>query len=108
MHFRVSIIEILLYTQRDHPPPSQIVHACDNWVEAKILLNPNIFMHIQTSDLRQLMLNTYVVICAGSLLRHAVDMLSLCVYKNLYGVHASQASIVPASSVRTIRAKIIA
>ena len=36
------------------------------------------------ADLRYLMLNPYVVIRAGSLLRHAVDMLSLCVYKDLY------------------------
>ena len=39
-----------------------------------VLLNPNIFLHIQTADLRQLMLNPNVRIRAAPLLRHAVDM----------------------------------
>ena len=38
------------------------------------------------ANLRQLMLNQDVVIRAGSLSRHAADMLSLCVYNDLYGL----------------------
>ena len=34
------------------------------------------------------MLNLYVVIRAGSFSRHAVDMLSLCVYQDLYGINS--------------------
>ena len=33
---RERAIEILVYTKRDHLLPSQVVHARDNWVEAKV------------------------------------------------------------------------
>ena len=50
-------------------------------------------MLIQTVDLRQLMLNPYVVIRAAPLLRHAVDMFSLCLNQDLYGLNARSKSV---------------
>ena len=38
-------------------------------------------------QLSQQMINLYVVICAGSFLRHAVNIPSLCVYFDLYGTN---------------------
>ena len=34
--FKPLPIEISVHTSRDHTPPSQLVHACYDWVEAKI------------------------------------------------------------------------
>ena len=51
-----------------------------------------------TIELSQLMLNLYVLSYAGSFLRHAVDMHSLCEYYDLYGVLQSQCdSLCPTS-----------
>ena len=38
------------------------------------------------ANLRQLMFNPYVVIRAAPLSRHAADMLSICVYLDLYAI----------------------
>ena len=51
-----------------------------------IVQNTNIFLHRQTVDIRQLMLNPYEVIRAAPWLRDEVDMVFLCVHKDLYGL----------------------
>ena len=58
------------------PPPSQV----ELRLRYAILLNQNIFLHLQMGDLRQLMLNPHVIIHATHLSLHEMDMLSLCVY----------------------------
>ena len=50
--------------------------------QQKDLLQPNV-------QPGQLMFSLYVVICAGSFLRHAIDMDSLCEHYNLYGSNLS-------------------
>ena len=54
-------------------PPLNQAHAGDNWVEAKL----GRFLQIQTADLKQLMINPYVVIRARPL-PDAVDMVCVC------------------------------
>ena len=74
-----------------HAQPAGCMHAKSSITPANpkvvSLLRPTNFQYtnVQLSQLSQLMLNLYVVSCAGSFSHHAVNMLSLCAYYDLCG-----------------------
>ena len=73
---RGKTIVFLVYTQRDHPLPAKLcMHTIIGLrLGQAVLLNPNIFLHIQIANLRQLMLNPYV----ASVLGHYCAMQLTC------------------------------
>ena len=72
------------------------MHVRNNWVESKLgrFAKYKYFLHLQTANLRQLILNPYAVIHAAPCSCDAVDMVSLSVYADLYGAMSERQGVI--------------